>query len=117
MTTNNKRPVRDEGEPYCERPYHAGGPQGDLASHKAALMNTGSTGYLPGREGQGRGSWIHSGHVHEIKHQAGPVAGDDELEYAANPRPHPRQIPVAEMPSHMGTFTRFLDGHSEWHRH
>lgn len=113
MATNDKRPVMDEGEPYRRRPYTAGGPQGDLAGRKNALMNTGTIGYLPGHEGQGPGSFVQSGHVHEVPHAAGPVAGFDDLEYAANPRPHPREIPVHSQESHFGNVTRYLDGHSE----
>jgi hypothetical protein len=92
-------------------PYRAGGrDQGTPATRKAALSDTGTIGFLPGREGQGKKSFVQSGYVHEVPHKAGPVPGFDDLEYAANPRPRPRDTPVHAYPIHYGTAVRHLDG-------
>ena len=105
MASDNKRPVQDEGEPYRERPFHVGGSQGELSARKNALMNTGSTGFIP--RGTGR-----AGHVHEAPPP--PRTPGDELE--PGPRPHPREIPVHSQTTHMGNIVRYLDGHTEIHR-
>lgn len=109
--SKDKRPVMDEGVPYRERPFTAGGPQGELSGRKAGLMNTGTPGFLPGQRG---GSIERPGYVHEAPQKSGRVPGDDDLEYG--PRPHPREIPVHSQATHTGTIVRFLDGHSEIHR-
>jgi hypothetical protein len=110
MMASDKRPVMDEGEPYRERPFHAGGPQGELAGRKSALLSTGSTGFLPGRPG----SLERAGHVYEAPQKSGKVPGFDDLEYG--PSPHPREIPVHSQTTHMGSIVRYLDGHSEIYR-
>ena len=102
----DNRPVMDEGEPYQARPYRAGGSQGNLAGRKAALLNTGTTGFRPGSR--------RDAYAYEAPQKSGPVPGSDDLEYA--PRPHPRDIPVSSQTTHMGNVVRFLDGHSEIHR-
>jgi hypothetical protein len=109
---NNKRPVMDSGEPYREVPYRAGQKnQGSLSTRKGDLLGAGpGTGFLPGGQGQGKRSFVQSGYVHEVPHKAGPVPGFDDLEYAPNPRPRPRDIPVSSTPIHYGTAVRHLDG-------
>lgn len=117
MATNDKRPVMDTGEPYRKRPYTAGGQQGELSSRKTALLATGTIGYVPGHDEEGRGSSATAGYVHEAPPKSGPVPGDDDgLEYAGTRRPMPREQPVHSYPSHTGTIVRYLDGHSEIHR-
>ena len=71
-------------------------------------MNTGSTGFLPGRPG----SLERAGHVHEAPPP--PPTPGDELE--PGPRPHPRDIPVHSYPTHTGTIVRHLDGSSRIYR-
>jgi hypothetical protein len=116
--THNNRPVRDDGLAPREVPYRAGGrQQGDLASRKQSLLDSGpGTGYVPGHGGSGRGSSAQAGFVHEEPPQSGKHPDDDELEYTSRPRPMPREIPVHTQTTHMGTIVRFLDGHSEVHR-
>jgi hypothetical protein len=112
---DDKRPVQDLGVPKPEVPFRAGGKdQGDLASRKRALSDTGTIGFVPGNSGTGRRSTLRAGGVHEASHPAGRVPGDDELVQAR--RPMPRQQPVYETPGHTGTLTRYLDGHTEVHR-
>jgi hypothetical protein len=111
----NGAPVQDDGERLPRnRPYHAGGPQGNIADRKNALLNTGAgAAGLMGRAKQ-------NGHVYEapLKPQpTGPVPGSDDLEYGPpQPRPHPGEIEVQRQLTHAGTLTRYLDGHSEIHR-
>jgi hypothetical protein len=112
MSTKNNRPVQDSGASKPAVPFRAGGKnQGDLATRKAALSDTGSIGHVPGHRGTGYGSSAQAGHVHEA-----PVtpSGDDELEAAR--RPMPREIAVQSQTTHFGNITRYLDGHSEIHR-
>jgi hypothetical protein len=113
MGTKNSKPVLDSGKPRGPRPvpYRAGGPQGELSDRKNALMNTGTTGYVPGHGGTGHGSSAQAGHVQEASLTS---SGDDELE--AGRRPMPREIPVHSQTTHFGNITRYLDGHSEIHR-
>ena len=111
------RPVLDTGLAPSDVPYRAGGrDQGSLAGRKTALLGTGTVGYLPGREGQGPKSFTRAGYVHEAPQETGFVPGSDELEYAPNFRPRPRDVPVHTQTTHFGSVTRFLDGHSEVHR-
>ena len=85
--------------------------QGDLATRKTRLSDTGSIGYVPG----------HAGHRNRQRFVLADVpeapltpTGYGELEAAR--RPMPREQPVSSTPTHTGNIVRFLDGHSEVHR-
>jgi hypothetical protein len=108
MAKNDDKPVQDLGVPKPEVRFRAGGKdQGDLATRKTALSDTGTIGFIA--RGSGR-----AGYVHEARPQSGKVPGFDDLEYA--PRPMPRDQPVSSAPGHTGSYVRYLDGHTEVHR-
>jgi hypothetical protein len=118
MSKDSKRPVRDAGLPKPMVPYRAGGKdQGDRATRKNALADTGTIGYVPGDDSDIRGSSLYAGGVHESRRKSGPPAAygvpepDDD-----DRRPMPRDQPVSSQPTHVGNIVRFLDGHSELHR-
>lgn len=108
---DNDNPVMDEGVPYRERPYTAGGKQqGDLSGRKRDLLSTGTIGHTPGR------GYRPDMHMQETPQKTGRVPGSDDMEYAPKARPTPREIPVQTHTTHFGNITRYLDGHSEVHR-
>lgn len=105
-------PVRDEGVPYHEVPYRAGGPQGSLPDRKSALLNAGpGTGHLPGSPGTGN-----PGYAYEAPQRSGRVRDDPELECAPRFRSMLRDMPVHTQTTHFGNVVRYLDGHSEVYR-
>jgi hypothetical protein len=105
---SNKRPVQDLGVPKPKVPFRAGGKR--QVTSKAELFDTGTVGFTPGS------GYRPDMHMEEAPQQTGRVPGSGDLEYAPQARPHPRDIPVYDTPSHGGTIRRFLDGHSEIHR-
>jgi hypothetical protein len=113
--SEQQKPVRDDGAPYKDVPYRAGGKQqGDLSTRKNSLMDTGTIGYVPGHSGTGRGSSAAAGYVEEAPRESarGPMQFG-VARPAERPRPAPREIPVHTQTTRFGNLTRFLDGHSE----
>jgi hypothetical protein len=110
------RPVQDLGLRKPVVPYRAGGKdQGDLATRKRSLTDSGTIGFIPGHAGEGPGSSLRAGGVHEEPPGRGASAAaygemvpDDD-----DRRPMPRDVPVHAQTTHMGNIVRFLDGHSE----
>jgi hypothetical protein len=108
MAKNDDKPVQDLGVPKPDVAFRAGGKdQGDVATRKTALSDSGTIGFIA--RGAGR-----AGYVHEAPQKSGKVPGFADLEYG--PRPMPREIPVSSAPGHTGSYVRFLDGHTEVHR-
>ena len=106
-------PAQDLGLSKPVVPFRAGGKQ--QVSRKRELTDSGSVGYVPGHSGEGPGSSLRAGHVHEAPAKSGPVHGSSDLMYddEDNRRPMPRDVPVHAQTTHMGSIVRFLDGHSE----
>jgi hypothetical protein len=113
-----ERPLRDEGVPPVPRAgYKAGAEdQGELASRKNDLLNTGTIGYVPGNSGTGRHSSMRGGSVEERPSGKGGGPVQYGVIRSASRKPMPREIPVHAQTTRFGNVTRYLDGHSEIHR-